>query len=186
MLSLTDLKPGVIIELEDNQIYMVISSQHSKLGRGGGIMKTILKNLATGATITRVFKGEVKIKEAEVEKIQVQFLYNDAENFYFMNTTTFEQFPIPAKQIGDNKYFLIEGQDVEVLTYQGKPINILLPPKVKLKVIATEPGVRGDTVSAATKPAILETGLKINVPLFIKVNDEIIVNTREFSYVERA
>lgn len=186
MYTITDLKPGVMIELEDGQPYLVIFSQHTQLGRGGGIMKTTLKNLETGATIERVFKGEVKIKEANLEKIQAQFLYKDEENFYFMDNATFEQFPISSKQIGDNKYFLIEGQNVEILSFKGRPINVSIPPKVKLKVIETEPGVRGDTVSSPTKPAILETGLKINVPLFIKVGDEIIINTREFSYVERA
>ena len=182
--SITDLKSGTLIELSDKP-YLVLEYQHSKLGRGSGIMRTKLKDLNSGAIITKVFKGEEKIEPAEVDKIKTQYLYSDGGNYYFMNNETFEQFAIAKVQLGDQGKFLQEGGEVTILSYNSKPINIELPIKLTLKIIEADPSVRGNTKNAPTKNAVLENGLKVKVPIFIKAGDKIIVDTRTGEYVER-
>ena len=186
MYTITNLKPGVTIQLEDGKPYEIVKSEHTQMGRGGGIMRTTLKNLETGATLNRTFKGEEKIKEADLEEIEAQFMYADKNSFNFMDLETFEQFPLKSSIIGDAHYFIKKGQNVKLLKFNDRPITLKIPAKVTLKVTETEPGIRGDTVSSATKPAKLETGLTVQVPLFIKQDDEVVINTREMTYVERA
>jgi len=185
MLSITELKPGVVFELEGNP-YIVTGSEHSKHGRGGAIMRTKIKNLLTGAIIDRTFKGSDNFEEIDLERKKAQFLYKENDEYFFMDTVTFEQFPLTASQVGENKDFLKEGLEIETIYYDNKPISINLPIKLDLKVTYTEPGFKGNSASSTTKPATLETGAQINVPLFIKIGDLVKVDTRDGSYVERA
>ena len=185
MLYLTDLKPGVSF-IFNNEPYQVVYSEHSKQGRGGAIMRTKIKNLLTGAMFDRTFKGNESFDEAEIERTKAQFLYKDSANFFFMDPVSFDQFSLTENQIGTNKNYLKDGLDVEILYFQNKPININLPIKLDLKVTYTEPGFRGDTQSTTYKPATLETGYELQVPLFIKEGDIIKVDTRTGEYIERA
>jgi elongation factor P len=184
MLKITDLKPNVLIELEGKP-FLVLSSSHKMLGRGQGMTRTKLKDLESGTTIERVFKGEGTIKEASLDKTKASYLYKSGENFYFMDNQTFEQFTLSKSALGFSANFLKEGQIVEILSFKNKPINISLPIKIELLVAETEPGVRGGRETAGTKKAVLETGFILQVPLFIKKGDKIIVDTRDGKYIER-
>ncbi len=184
MLSINDLKIGTKI-IFNGAPYQVVFSQHSKLGRGGGILRSKIKNLIDGSTIDHTFSGAEKIEPAELETKKAQFLYGDGENFNFMDSASFEQFILSKKQIGDLAKFLKENSDVDLLYFDDEPINIQLPIKISLKVTYTEPGFKGNTASTVTKPATLETGAQVNVPLFIKENDNIVLDTRTGEYVER-
>jgi len=185
MLNLTDLKPGTNIIFQGNP-HILIYCEHSKLGRGGAILRAKLKNLLTGTLIDFTFKGNEKIEEAQISRSKAQFLYKDDEKLHFMNMQDFEQFSLSRNQIGRSGDFLKEGIEVDVLSWNGQPINISLPIKIDLKVAKTEPAVRGNTAQGSvTKPAILETGGKVQVPIFINVGDTIRVNTETGEYVER-
>ncbi len=184
MLTINDLQPGVAI-LWNNQPHTVIWREHAMMGRGGGFVRTKLKNLVNGATVENTFKGNDKIQEADLHRAQAQFLYFEGANPVFMDTTSFDQFTLPRAQVGDSAQFLKDGMEVDVLSYQGKPMTVSLPIKVELQVTYTEPGFKGNTASATTKPATLETGADIQVPLFINQGDTIRVDTRDGSYVER-
>lgn len=184
MLSINDLKIGTKINF-NGQPYMVISAQHSKLGRGGGIMKTKLKSMIDSTIINKTFAGAEKIEEAELETKKAQYLYHDASGFHFMDSVTFDQFSLDKTQLGRMANFLKAGGEVNILYFKDKPININLPIKIVLEVTYTEPGFKGDTASTTTKPATLETGSQIDVPLFIKVGDKIVIDTRTGEYVER-
>lgn len=184
MLKITDLKPNVLIELEGKP-YLVLSASHQMLGRGHGMTKAELKNLETGARVIRVFRGDETIKEANLEKTKAIYLYKDKENFYFMDSKTLEQFSLLSSFLGFSKNFLKEGNEIEILYFSEKPITVNLPVKINLKVKETEPGVRGGRETPGTKKAVLETGFALQVPLFIKEVDEILVDTRDGSYVER-
>ena len=185
MLSINDLKIGTkIIFL--GAPYVVAFSQHSKSGRSGAVLRSKLKNLLDGSTIEHTFAGAEKIEPAELETKKAQFLYGDGENYNFMDSKTFEQFSLFKKQIGESSKFLKDGSEVDLLYFDDKPINIQLPIKISFKVTYTEPGFKGNTASTVTKPATIETGAELGVPLFIKEGDEIIVDTRTGEYVERA
>ncbi|MBN2585591.1 elongation factor P [Patescibacteria group bacterium] len=185
MFSLNDLKTGTVIELEGAP-YEVVKYQHSKMGRGGAVLRTTLKNLLTGNNIERTFHGDEKFEAADIIKGKAQFLYQDGSNYTFMDVSSFEQFPISRSILGQDIYYLVEGQDVEVRYYQGRPINISLPAKMKFKVTEADPAVKGDTVTNPSKNATIETGLTLRVPMFVKVGDTILVDTRGGSYIERA
>ncbi len=185
MLTINDLKVGTKI-IFNGAPFEVTYTEHSKLGRGGGILRTKIRNLLDGSQIERTFAGAVKLEEAELEMRQAQFLYSDDENCYFMSPTDFDQFEISKTQVGKKDKFLKEGEQVDILYFRDEPINLQLPIKIKLKVTYTEPGFKGNTASTVLKPAETETGLKINVPLFVKEGDEIIIDTRTGQYVERA
>jgi elongation factor P len=185
MYDINDLKNGTLIELNDKP-YLVLEYQHSKLGRGSGIMRTKLKDLNSGSIITRVFKGEEKIEPADVEKTKAQYLYADVENYYFMDNDNYEQFAINKSQLGDRGKFLQEGGEATILYYNSKPINIELPIKMTFKITDADPSVRGNTKNAPNKNAILENGLKVQVPIFIKAGDNIIIDTRTGTYIERS
>ena len=184
MYGITDLKIGTAINI-DGQSYIVASSHHSKQARGGGVMKTSLKNLVTGATVQKTFQGNDKIDPANVGFSRAQYLYNDGEKYYFMDGTTFEQFELSKDNLGDQTFYLIEGTDVDIQNIDDKPVNIRLKPKIELKVKHTDPGVKGDTATGGTKPATLETDLVVQVPLFINIGDKIRVNTETREYCER-
>ena len=185
MLSMTDLKTGVTITLEGAP-YEVVKYQHSKMGRGGAVMRTTLKNLLTGNNIDRTFRDSDKFESADLKRSKAQYLYRDGESYVFMDSQTFEQFNIPSGTIGFGSNFLIEGQEIELLLFEGQPINIQLPTKMKFKITYAEPAIKGDTANNPSKNATTETGLELRVPMFINTGDDILVDTRDGSYVERA
>jgi len=186
MLDINDLKIGINVEYND-QPYIVIFSRHVKIGRGGAVLQTKLKNLITGNVISKNFKGSDKFPEADIAKSKAQFLYQERENFYFMDEANYEQFALSLKQIGSQAQFLKEGTKVEVLNFNHQPINISLPTKVILEVKDAPPGTRGDTArKSGTKQVVLETGSVITAPLFIKKGDKIKINTETGEYAERA
>ena len=185
MLTINDLKIGTKITYNDAP-YVVIFSQHSKLGRGGGIMRTRLRHLIDGTIIEKTFAGAEKLEEAELETKKAQYLYKDDTGYHFMDSGTFEQFSLAKNQLGKTADFLKESGEVDILYFDDKPINLNLPIKIVLEVTYTEPGFRGNTTSNVLKPATLETGAQINVPIFIKIGDKIVLDTRTGEYVERA
>jgi len=185
MLAINDLKIGTKITY-NGEPYVVIFGQHSKLGRGGGIMRTKLRNLISATIIEKTFAGAEKLEEAELETKKAQYLYNDTINYFFMDSTSFEQFSLSKNQLRETAQYLKEGGEVDILYYQDKAINISLPIKMTFAVTYTEPGFKGNTASTVTKPATLETGSQVQVPLFIKTGDKIVLDTRTGQYVERA
>lgn len=185
MLRLNQIKVGTIVEL-DGQPYQVLFAQFSKLGRGGAILRSKIKNLVTGATIDKTFKGEEKLEQAQLDRSEAQFLYKDDDAFNFMDQESFEQFALDTEQIGKKADFMTEGGNVTILAYNEKPLSIDLPIKMNFKVTEADPNVKGNTASAILKNATIETGATIRVPVFIKPGDQIIIDTRDGKYVERA
>lgn len=185
MLSITDLKTGAKLTLEGDP-YVVISYSHSKMGRGGAVVKTKMKNLRTGATIDKTFQGADKVEEADLSKKTAMYLYSDDSESYFMDNESYEQFSLPLSKIGDQKQYLVDNSNVDILYFGSEPLNIELPIKMKFKVVSAPPAVKGNTASAVTKKVTIETGALIDSPIFIKEDDTIVVDTRDGSYVERA
>lgn len=185
MYSITDLKVGTAIKI-DGEPFIVTASQHSKQARGGGVMKTSVRNLLTGAILQKTFQGSDRIEPADLNYKKAQFLYNDGSDYHFMFTDSFEQFSFSPAELGDNVHYLLDGSDVDIQMVGDKPISVQVPPKVNLSVTETEPGVRGDTASGGSKPATLETGLVVQVPLFVNQGDILRINTQTGEYVERA
>ncbi len=185
MYSITDLKTGTKITL-GNDPYVVLKYDHIKMGRGGAVVKATVQNLRTGQVRVESFSGTDKVEPAEIIQKRAQYTYNDGANYYFMNEETFDQFEFSKEILGDTIYFLLEGNTVDVMYYNGNPINVSVKPKVELKVVDTPPGVRGDTATGGSKPATLETGLVVTVPLFINIGDVLRINTETMAYVERA
>ena len=184
MYEITDLKPGRAIQI-DGQPYLVVSSQFGRKSQSKANMQCKLKNLKTGAFIARNFQGSEKIDPADVGYRRVQFLYKDNEGYAFMDQENYDQFTLSEETVGDASGYLIEGGDVDALTFEGNPIGIKLKPTVELKVVETMPGVRGDTATGGNKPAKLESGISINVPLFINEGDVLKVNTESGEYMSR-
>lgn len=170
----------------DGDPYLILNAQHSKQARGSGVCKTKIKNLLSGSILNKTFQGNDKLEPADLSHSKAQFLYGDGENYNFMNSETFEQFSLDNETIGDQANFLVDGMDVDIQSFEDNPIAVILPPKVDLEVTQTDPGVKGDTASGGTKPATLETGFVIQVPLFIDIGDKIRINTESGEYVERA
>lgn len=186
MLTMNDLKIGSVISFT-GEPFIILYTQHVQMGRGGAILRTKLKNLISGSVLEKTFKGGDKIEEAELTRSKANFLYHDENNSYFMDNQTFEQFSLAPEQIGKIFNFIKEGSEVEVLSFQEKPVAIHLPPKVELKVTQAPPGIRGDTAQGSvTKSATLETGYAVQVPLFVEVGDVVRINTETGEYVERA
>jgi elongation factor P len=184
MYETSEFKKGLCIEL-DGVPYQIVEFQHVKPGKGNAIVRTRLKNLINKTVLEKTFKSGEKVGEPELEKNHMQYLYQDNNAFQFMNLTTYEQTALDKEDIGDNKYYLIENLEIEVLYYQGRPIAIELPNFVNLKVTYCEPALRGDTVSGGGKPATLETGLTISVPYHIKQDDVLKIDTRSGEYIEK-
>jgi elongation factor P len=184
MYGINDLRTGVAINL-DGQPYVVLTYHHSKQARGAGVMKTTLRNLLTGSTIQKTFQGNDKLEPADVGFSKAQYLYKDGTDYHFMNGETYEQFTLQADTLGDQTNYLVEGTDVDIQNIDGRPVNVKLQPKTVLKVTQTDPGVRGDTAAGGNKPATTETGLVVQVPLFVNENDSIRVNTETGEYCER-
>ncbi|MFH1509122.1 MAG: elongation factor P [bacterium] len=186
MLSISDLKKvGTVIEI-DGEPYEIIDTNHKVLGRGGAVLNTKLKNLINGNVIPKTFKGNEVAEEARLDSATAQYLYKEGEEFFFMNSENFDQFSLPAKQIGDLDKFLVENEEVEISLFKDKPIKINLPIKVTLTVKEAPPAIRGNTADGGTKEVTLVTGHKVNTPLFISEGDKVIVDTRDGTYVERA
>ncbi len=185
MPTTNDLYNGMVIEFK-NDLYQVLEFQHVKPGKGQAFVRTKLKNLTTGAVIEHTFPAGVEVIPARVERRKAQFSYKDDMGYHFFDTETFEEYIIPEDQIS-GKEFLKEDMEVDVLYHdeKGAPIGVELPPFVILEVTYTEPGIKGDTATNATKPAKLETGIEIQVPLFVEMGDKVKVDTRTKRYVER-
>lgn len=184
MISVGDLKRGSAIDL-DGQLVSIREWQHIKMGRGGAIVKVKMQNLRTGAIFERTFDAGEKFPRVDLDEHTVQFQYQDGDLYYFMDVETFEQIPLTAAQLGDNKYYLLDGLNFELVSYGDEPLSIEPPITVDLRVTYTEPGFKGDTATGGTKPATLETGLVVQVPLFITTNDIIRVKTDTGTYLER-
>lgn len=185
MLSITDLHNGTVFGM-DGKPYLVVWSEHSKQGRGGAIMRTKIKDLLTGAMLDRTFKGSDAFDEVDIERKKCQYLYSEGNDCHFMDNTSYDQFSLSKDVIGDKIDYLKEGMEIAIIMFENKPISIDMPIKVTYEIKYTEPGFKGNTQSATTKPATLETGAQIQVPLFVSIGDKIVVDTRDGSYVERA
>lgn len=184
MVSTNDFRTGLTIDL-DGEAYQVIDFQHVKPGKGSPFVRSKLKNLRTGAVIERTFNAGEKIPRARVERREVQYLYNDGGNYYFMDMENYDQVPLTKEQLGDAVKFLKENMTLHIVMYQGKSIGVDLPNYVELEVIETAPGIRGDTATGGSKPATLETGYIVQVPLFVNTGDVLQVDTRTGLYLKR-
>lgn len=183
--STSDFRNSLKIEL-DGEPYIIIEFQHVKPGKGGAFVRTKLKNMCTGRVLDKTFRAGEKLPAAQVEQKQMQFLYRDGEHYYFMDTSTYEQTYLLGEQLGDIKELMPENVTVDMLFYKGKSIGVELPIFVELKVTETDPGLRGDTSSGGSKPASMESGAVIQVPLFINIGDTLRIDTRTRGYIERA
>jgi elongation factor P len=184
MATTNDLKNGMVLNL-DGQLWSVVWFQHHKPGKGGAVVRTKLKNIGSGKTVDKTFNADVRVEVANVDKRTMQYLYNDGTSYVFMDPGTFEQLEVPPEAVGDATAFLLENQDALVATNEGRVLYVELPASVELVVEYTEPGLQGDRSTGGTKPARLETGHEINVPLFITTGEKIKVDTRDGSYLGR-
>lgn len=184
MYSANDLRKGVLVDI-DGTPYRVTEYSHHALGRGGGVINVKVKSLITGNVLEKTYKSSDKLPAASVERVLMQYLYAEGTSRFFMNQATFEQEQIDDEVLGEAIRFLPEGGEVQLLAYGGKVIGMDMPNNIFLKVTHTEPGLRGDTATASLKPATVETGVVVNVPLFIGEGDTIKVDTRTGQYLER-
>jgi elongation factor P len=183
--STNDLKNGMSLNLPEG-LFSVVEFQHVKPGKGGAFVRTKLKNLRSGAVIERTYRADEKLEQAIIDKRDMQFLYRDGSDYVFMDTSTYEQMQAPPDTLGDAPNYLKEGDDANIQMYNGEIVGVELPASVELTVTDTEPGVQGDRVSGARKPATLQTGLVVQVPLFVNPGDAIKVDTRSGDYLTRA
>jgi len=184
MITAGELRKGITIEL-DGELFTILDYQHNKMGRGGAVLRLKLRNVRSGYTMERTFPASEKFRRVYLDHRQAQYQYRDEDLFHFMDMESFEQYALTAEQVGEEADYLKDGLVVDMLMYEGQPIGLELPITVDLKVTETEPGFRGDTATGGSKPAVLETGAKIQVPLFVNIGDVIRVDTRTGSYVER-
>jgi elongation factor P len=185
MISVNDFRTGVTIEL-DGAVFAVVDFQHVKPGKGAAFVRAKIKNVKTGAVLERTFNAGEKVPRARVESRQMQYLYETDGVYTFMDNENFEQAELSSAQLGDALKFLKENMTISIQFYQGSVMGVELPYSVELKVIETEPGIKGDTASGGTKPAKLETGHVVRVPFFINEGDVLRVDTRTGDYIERA
>ena len=179
-----DLRNGTTFEL-DNQVFRVVEFQHVKPGKGAAFVRTKIKNVITGAVIERTFNPSEKLQGAEIEKKEMQYLYEDSGLYYFMDNETYEQIPLNKEQLGDSLKYLKENMTVKILSFKGKVFAVEPPMFVELEVTYTEPGFSGNTTTTSGKPAKLENGLEISVPLFVEIGDILRIDTRTGEYMER-
>jgi elongation factor P len=182
--STNDLKNGMTLDL-DGTLFQIVEFQHVKPGKGGAFVRTKLRNVKTGAVVERTFNAGVKVGLAIVERKEMQFLYRDADMLTFMDLESYDQIPVPEDVIGDGAGWLAEGSTAQVSMHQGVPIAVELTASVTLTVTQTQPGVKGDTRTNALKPAVLETGAEVQVPLFVEEGERVKVDTRSGQYIER-
>ena len=183
-ISTNDLKNGITLEL-DNGLFTVVEFQHVKPGKGGAFVRTKLRNLRTGNLLEKTFNAGIKVEQAILEKRDMQFLYKDGDDFVFMDTESYDQTHVAPVALGDAADYMVESSVAIIATYQGEIVSVEIPASVELNITETEPGVQGDRVSGATKPATLETGKVIKVPLFVNTGDKVKVDTRTGDYITR-
>ena len=184
MIDTGDLRKGLTLDM-DGRLVKVLDFAHNKQGRGSAQVRMTLRDLRTGATTQQTFQAGARFNQVRLERQHVQYLYGDGNHYTFMDTDTFDQIILDESAVGDAMKYLREQDIVDVLTYNGEPIDVELPPSVNLEVVETDPGLKGDTASGGTKPARLETGLVVSVPLFVNVGDVLKVDTRTGEYLER-
>jgi elongation factor P len=183
-ISVNDLKNGITLEL-DNGLFQVVEFQHVKPGKGGAFVRSKIRNVRTGAVIDKTFNAGIKVEQAIVDRQDMQFLYKDGDDYVFMNTSTYDQMQVPQATLGEAADFLTEQMIAQIAMYQGEIIGVEIPASVELRIAETEPGVQGDRVSGARKPATLETGKVVQVPLFVEPGDRVKVDTRSGEYITR-
>jgi elongation factor P len=179
-----DLKNGLVLNI-DGQLWTVVEFQHVKPGKGGAFVRSKLKNVLSGKVVDRTFNAGVKVETANVDKRDMQYLYKDGSDFVFMDTSTYDQLHVSEAVVGSAADYLLENQNALVATHDGSPLYIELPPSVVLEITYTEPGLQGDRSTGGTKPATLETGAEIQVPLFLETGTRVKVDTRDGSYLGR-
>ena len=185
MYTTGDFKKGLKIEM-DGTPYVIVDFLHVKPGKGGAFVRTKLKNLVTGKVLDQTFRSGEKVKRPDLVEREMQYLYREGDSFFMMDNQTFEQLALTSEQLGDAVLFLVENMNVNVLFFNQQPVAVDLPNFVELEVTQSEPGVKGDTASGGSKPATLETGAVIQVPLFINEGERVKVDTRTGTYIERA
>lgn len=185
MISVNDFRTGLTVEV-DGGIWQVMEFQHVKPGKGSAFVRSKLRNLRTGAIQEKTFRAGEKVARAHIENRKMQYLYSSGDVYTFMDNETYEQLELPESQIEYELQFLKENMEVHIMTYEGETLGVELPNSVELKVTATEPGVKGDTATGASKPATLETGYTVQVPLFVNEGDVLVIDTRSGEYVSRA
>ncbi|MEO8095216.1 MAG: elongation factor P [Pseudolysinimonas sp.] len=184
MATTNDIKNGSVLNI-DGQLWNVVEFQHVKPGKGGAFVRTKIKSITSGKVIDRTFNAGTKIDFATVDRRDFSYLYRDGDGFVFMDTTDYDQTTVPAKVVGDAANYMLENQTVTIATHDGEPLYVELPTSVVLEVTYTEPGLQGDRSSAGTKPATLETGAEIQVPLFLEQGTKVKVDTRDGNYLGR-
>ncbi|HHV92922.1 MAG TPA: elongation factor P [Firmicutes bacterium] len=185
MISVNDLRTGLTLEI-DGEVWSVVEFLHVKPGKGAAFVRTKLKNLKTGAVMERTFRAGERVARARIETKEMQYLYNSGDEYHFMDTETYEQITLPASALEGAVQYLKENMVIGIQFYEGQPIGVDLPTAVELVVVHTEPGFKGDTATGGTKPATLETGLVVQVPLFIEEGDVLKIDTRTGEYLSRA
>ena len=185
MATSNDLKNGIVLNIE-GQLWAVVEFQHVKPGKGAAFVRTKLKNVMTGKVVDKTFNAGVKVEIAILEKREMNFLYKEGDDFVFMDNKNFDQMTISAATVGESSNYMLENTEAIVAIHEGNPLYIELPASVELTVTYTEPGLQGDRSSGGTKPATVETGIEVQVPLFIKQDEKIVVDTRDGSYQGRA
>ena len=184
MATTNDLKNGLVLNI-DGQLWTVVEFQHVKPGKGPAFVRTKLKHVLTGKVVDRTFNAGVKVETASVDKRTMQYLYKEGNDFVFMDTETYDQLHVPGETVGESARYLLENQEAIVATHEGEPLYVELPASVELVISYTEPGLQGDRSTGGTKPATLETGAEIAVPLFITQGEKVKVDTRDGSYLGR-
>ena len=184
MASTADIRNGVVLNM-DGGLWTVIEFQHVKPGKGGAFVRTKVKNVRTGKTVDRTFNAGAKIEVETVDRSDFQYLYKDGDGFVFMNTSDYDQITLSEEQVGDSPNFMLENQDVTIALYNGEPLYVELPASVVLEITHTEPGLQGDRSTGGTKPATVETGYQIQVPLFLEQGTKVKVDTRTGDYLGR-
>ena len=184
MASTNDLKNGLVLNI-DGQLWSVIEFQHVKPGKGPAFVRTKLKHVLSGKVVDRTFNAGVKVETASVDKRAMQYLYKEGDSYVFMDSETYDQVHVPEVTLGDGANFLLENQDAVVALHEGSPLYVELPASVEMTVTYTEPGLQGDRSTGGTKPATIDTGYEIQVPLFITTGERVKVDTRDGSYLGR-
>ncbi|ASU83407.1 elongation factor P [Nocardiopsis gilva YIM 90087] len=185
MATTNDLKNGTTLRLDGGELWNVVEFQHVKPGKGGAFVRTKLKNVVSGKVVDKTFNAGAKVEIANVDRREMQYLYNDGDSFVFMDTETYDQLNVPNEVVGDNANFLLESAMVTVANNEGNPLYIELPAAVEMEISQTDPGIQGDRSTGGTKPATLETGAVIQVPLFITTGERVKVDTRSGDYLGR-
>ena len=185
MISSNDFRPGVTVEIDGN-VWQVVDFQHVKPGAGAEFVRTKMKNLQTGSVVERTFNAGEKVPKAHVDRRRMQYLYESDGAYTFMDNETYDQVELSLEQLGEAKNFLLENMEVSIMFFQGIVNGLALPVAPELRVVETDPRIRGDTATGGNKPAVLETGYTVKVPLFIEVDDVLRIDTRTGQYIERA